>query len=138
MPLLPDHWDSPEAANAAMPYRLVTAPARHFLNSSFNQTPTSLRREKHPCAMLHPGDAAALDVRDGDWITFGNDRGELQIQVAIAEGQQPGVVIVETLWANRHFKGGLGVNVLTSAEPAGPIGGAAFHDTRVWIRPARA
>ncbi len=133
MPLLPDHWGSVEDANQEMPFRLVTAPARHFLNSSFNQTPTSLRREKRPSIMVHPGDAAALNVREGELVTIGNKRGQLQIQVTITDGHQQGVVIVETLWANRFFEGGLGINVLTGSDPAGPIGGAAFHDTRVWI-----
>jgi anaerobic selenocysteine-containing dehydrogenase len=135
MPLLPDYWESAEAATPEMPFRLVTAPARHFLNTSFNQTPTSVRREKRPTAMLHPADAAALGVQDGDRVVLGNDRGELEIHVAVTEGHQPGVIIVETLWANRHFKGGRGVNVLTSAAPGGPIGGGAFHDTRVWVKP---
>jgi anaerobic selenocysteine-containing dehydrogenase len=134
MPALPDHWGAIEEATAAMPYRLVTAPARHFLNSSFNETVTSLRREQHPTVMLHPDDAEQLGVADGDRVSIGNDRGELEIEVAITSGQCRGVVIVESLWPNHAFKGGKGINVLTGADPAGPIGGAAFHDTRVWIK----
>jgi hypothetical protein len=49
-------------------------------------------------------------------------------------GQQRGVVIIEGLWPNRAFDDGLGINVLTSAEPGWPNGGAVFHDTAVWIR----
>jgi hypothetical protein len=30
----------------------------------------------------------------------------------------------------------MGVNLLTSAEPGYPNGGAAFHDTAVWLRKA--
>ena len=62
MPPLPDHWESIEEATAAMPYRLVTAPARHFLNSSFTETPTSRRREGRPTVMMHPDDMGELDV----------------------------------------------------------------------------
>src|SRR3546814_8435683 len=32
MPALPDHWTSIEAASEVLPFRLVTAPARNFLN----------------------------------------------------------------------------------------------------------
>jgi len=135
MPALPDFWPTTEEANDEMPYRLVTAPARHFLNSSFNQSPTSLRREKCPQAMLHPDDAQRLGVKQGDKVLLGNHRGQVEIEVSITDGHQRGVVIVETLWANRHFKGGLGINVLTGADPGGPIGGAAFHDNRIWMRP---
>jgi len=49
-------------------------------------------------------------------------------------GQQQGVVIVESIWPNSSFPAGLGINVLTGSDPAGPEGGAAFHDTRIWIQ----
>ena len=45
LPTLPDHWAANEAADEAHPFKLATSPARNFLNSSFNQTPTSLARE---------------------------------------------------------------------------------------------
>ena len=48
MPRLPDHWEVIEEATEEMPYRLVTAPARHYLNSSFTESPTSIRRERRP------------------------------------------------------------------------------------------
>jgi hypothetical protein len=48
MPALPDHFDVIDRATAAKPYRLVAAPARTFLNSTFTETPGSLRRECGP------------------------------------------------------------------------------------------
>lgn len=135
-PPLPDHWEVIEAANEAMPFRLVTAPARHYLNSTFNETPTSARREHRPSVMLHPEDAAALCLRDGDSALLGNDRGELELAVECFDGLQRGVVIVESIWPNAAFSGGQGINVLTGADPVSPTGGAAFHDNRIWIRPA--
>ena len=135
MPSLPDHWDVIEEANSEMPYRLVTAPARHYLNSTFTETPTSSRRQKRPSAMLHPDDARNLKVGDGDTIRLGNLRGEIPIAAEVVETAQRGVVIVESIWPNRAFVGGKGINVLTGADPVAPVGGAAFHDTRIWIRP---
>jgi hypothetical protein len=41
---------------------------------------------------------------------------------------------VESIWPNRAFAGGKGINVLTGADPVAPVGGAAFHDTRIWIQ----
>jgi len=133
-PDFPDHWNVIEEATDDMPYRLVTAPARHYLNSSFTETPTSIRREKRPSAMIHPDDARTLGVADGDRVRMGNGRGDLVIHVELFEGLQPGVVIVESVWPNHAFEEGIGINVLTSAECVGPAGGAAFHDNRVWIR----
>jgi hypothetical protein len=46
------------------------------------------------------------------------------------------VVIVEGLWPNDAFEEGIGINLLTSADPGLPRGGAVFHDTSVWLSPA--
>ena len=134
MPDLPDHWDVIENANKEMPYRLVTAPARHYLNSTFTESPTSKRRHKYPSAMIHPVDAGNLGIKDGESVQLGNHRGEITIAAEIIDTAQQGVVIVESIWPNGAFVGGKGINVLTGADPAAPVGGAAFHDSRIWIR----
>jgi anaerobic selenocysteine-containing dehydrogenase len=134
MPDLPDHWNVIENANKEMPYRLVTAPARHYLNSTFTESPTSKRRHKYPSAMIHPDDAVNLGIKDGESVQLGNHRGEITIAAEIVDTAQQGVVIVESIWPNGAFVGGKGINVLTGADPAAPVGGAAFHDTRIWIR----
>jgi anaerobic selenocysteine-containing dehydrogenase len=134
MPALPDHWDVIESATDEMPFRLVTAPARHYLNSTFTETPTSSRRHVKPTVMICPDDAKQLKVDDGDPVRLGNGRGELTITTEVTDATQPGVVIVESIWPNDAFTGGKGINVLTGADPGAPVGGAAFHDNRIWIR----
>ena len=134
MPALPDHLDVIDNATADKPFRLVAAPARTFLNSTFTETPSSVKRERRPTALMHPEDCAALAVGEGDRVRLGNARGEVIVHVKPQEGQQRGVVVVEGIWPNRHFENGLGINALTSAEPGWPHGGAVFHDTAVWIR----
>ncbi len=135
-PALPDHWTSIEEATIDMPFRLVTAPARHYLNSSFNETATSARRERRPSVMLHPDDASELGLAPGQMARLGNARGELSIEVELFDGLHRGVVIVESIWPNDSFPGGQGINVLTGADPVSPTGGAAFHDNRIWIKAA--
>ena len=134
MPTLPDHLDVIDNATPEKPFRLVAAPARTFLNSTFTETPSSLKREKRPTALIHPEDCAALGVVEGDRVQLGNERGEIIVHVMPQDGQQRGVVVVEGIWPNRNFENGIGVNALTSAEPGWPNGGAVFHDTAVWIR----
>jgi anaerobic selenocysteine-containing dehydrogenase len=136
MPEFPDHWNVIEEATESMPFRLVTAPARHYLNSTFTEAPTSVRRQGRPQVMLHPADAEQVGVVDGARVRIGNDRGNLVIHVECFDGLQRGVVIVESIWPNDAFEEGIGINLLTSADAAAPVGGAAFHDNRVWIRPA--
>jgi anaerobic selenocysteine-containing dehydrogenase len=134
MPALPDHFDVIDNPTPDRPFRLVAAPARTFLNSTFTETPGSLEREKRPTALLHPDDCAALGVAEGDRVTLGNARGQVIVHAAARGGQQRGVVIVEGIWPGKHFAGGIGINALTSSEPGFPRGGAVFHDTAVWIR----
>jgi len=134
MPPLPDHFDVIDNATSHKPYRLVAAPARTFLNSTFTETPGSLKRERRPTALLHPRDCTALGVSEDDLVELGNERGEVVVHVKPRDGHQRGVVVVEGLWTNRYFENGLGINVLTGADPGWPNGGAAFHDTAVWIR----
>ncbi len=136
MPALPDHFAVTDEATAEKPFRLVAAPARTFLNSTFTETPSSLAREKRPTALLHPDDCAALGAVAGTALQLGNERGEVIAHAEPREGQPRGVVIVEGVWPNKHFVNRLGINALTSAEPGYPNGGAVFHDTAVWIRKA--
>jgi len=136
MPRLPDHWDVIENATGELPFRLVTAPARNFLNSTFTETPTSQRREQRPTLLMHPDDAARLTIGDGDLVAVGNGRGSLTLHAEHFDGVQRGVVVAESIWPNAAYAGGAGINVLTGADPAAPVGGAAFHDNRVRIAPA--
>jgi anaerobic selenocysteine-containing dehydrogenase len=135
MPVLPDHFDVIDNATADRPFRLVAAPARTFLNSTFTETRSSQERERRPTALLHPDDCAALGVAAGTPVRLGNERGETIAHAEPRPGQQRGVVVVEGIWPNARFAGGIGINALTSAEPGYPNGGAVFHDTAVWIRP---
>jgi anaerobic selenocysteine-containing dehydrogenase len=134
MPALPDHFPVIDEATPEKPFRLVAPPARTFLNSTFTETPSSRARERRPTALIHPDDCAALEVAEGDRVRLGNERGAVIVHARPRAGQQRGIVIVEGIWPNRDFEGGLGINALTSAEPGYPNGGAVFHDTAVWIR----
>jgi len=134
MPDLPDHLDVIDNATTEKPFRLIAAPARTFLNSTFTETPSSVKREQRPTALIHPEDCTALGVAEGERVELGNERGSVIVHVKAQDGQQRGVVVVEGIWPNRYFQNGIGINSLTSADPGWPNGGAVFHDTAVWIR----
>jgi anaerobic selenocysteine-containing dehydrogenase len=136
MPSLPDHWAVIEETDDAHPFRLATSPSRSFLNTSFNETPSSQAREGKPSVMIHPRDAAALGISDGDAVTLGNVRGETTLIARLFDGMQRGVLIAESIHPNKDHIGGRGINVLTGADTIAPIGGAAFHDNKVWVKKA--
>jgi anaerobic selenocysteine-containing dehydrogenase len=134
MPSLPDHWTIIEEADEAHPFRLATSPSRSFLNTSFNETPSSIAREGKPSVMMHPEDAAALGVVDGEIVTLGNVRGETNLTVKVFDGLRRGVLVAESIQPNKAHIGGRGINTLTGAAAVAPVGGAAFHDNKVWVK----
>lgn len=136
LPLFPDHVDLIEVADAEHPFRLATSPARNFLNSSFTETPVSRSKEGRPQLLIHPEDAAALGLGDGDRVEVGNVRGEVVLNATLFAGVRRGVVIAEGVWPNGAHERGEGINVLTGSDAPAPYGGAAVHDSKVWVRAA--
>ena len=134
MSALPDHTLTCDAATAERPFRMVAAPARSFLNTTFTENPTGRKREGRPTVLLHPMDAARLGVGEGDMVRLGNALGEVVLHARLFDGLQPGVLVVESIWTPGYFQGGIGINALVSDTPAQPAGGAVFHDTAVWAR----
>lgn len=136
IPSLPDHWPVIEAASEAYPFRLVTAPARSFLNSTFNETPGSRAKEQRPTVLVHPEDAGPLGITDGMRVRLASRQGAVVVEASLFAGLKRGVLVSEGLWPNDAFEEGRGINTLTSADSIAPYGGVAFHDTRVALAPA--
>ena len=136
MPALPDYMPVSNNADAQHPFRLVAAPARQFLNTSFTETKTSQRAENRPTLLLRADDAAGLGIANGSLVRVGNQLADILLHARIFDGMQPGVVVIESIWPNHAFVEGLGVNALVSAEPGLPDGGAIYHDTAVWLKAA--
>ena len=136
MPEWPDYWEAIEVTSDEHPFRLATSPARAFLNSSFSETPGSQKRAGAPSLLIHPDDAAALGVGEGDMLRVGNRRGEVVLTTTPFDGIRTGVVIAEGIHPNSAHKGGRGINTLIGSDPVKPFGGVGFHDAAVWVRRA--
>ena len=136
LPALPDHVPIIDAADAEHPFRLVAAPARQFLNSTFTETPGSKAREGRPMVMVHPADCGRAGIVEGDRVRVGNRQGSIVVHARPFDGLQPGVIVIESIWPNSAFEEGIGVNTLISADAGRPNSGAVFHDTAVWLRRA--
>jgi anaerobic selenocysteine-containing dehydrogenase len=134
MPGLPDHYDVIDHTSPEHPYRLVTAPARNYLNTSFAETKTSIAKEGRPEAQIHPDVCAELGLTAGGLVRLGNRQASVVVHVRPFDGVQPHTVIVEGIWPNKAFAEGIGMNALVSADRGQPNGGAVFHDTAVWMR----
>ena len=56
-------------------------------------------------ALISASDAAARNLRDGDFVELCNDVGTFRIQAAVSPGVRPGQVIIYHAWENYQFDG---------------------------------
>lgn len=136
MPRMADHQAVIDEVGPEHPFRLVAAPSRQFLNSSFTEMPTGRAREVRPTALIHPDTLLDLNLADGDPVRVGNRRGSVVVHAKAKPGQHRQTVVIEGIWPTDGFKEHRPVNTLISAEPGFPNGGGVFHDTAVWVRAA--
>lgn len=134
LPRFPDQLAVIDRTCEEKPFRLVAAPARHFLNSTFTDTETSRRLQSRPTILVHEKACERLGLAEGALVQIGNERGRVFLHVRPVRGMDEQTLVVESIWPASAFVGGSGINTLVSPEPALPAGGAAFHDTAVWLR----
>ncbi|MGW5109082.1 molybdopterin-containing oxidoreductase family protein [Nocardia sp. NPDC004123] len=115
---------------------LISAASHYFLNTSFGIDPELRRRAGEPTVTLHPGDAAARGIADGDPVTVRNDRGSFEAVAEVSDRVRPGVAATtKGRWAKHS--GGATVNATVAERDSDFGGGAVFHDNRVSITPRR-
>ncbi|MFC9975418.1 molybdopterin-dependent oxidoreductase [Spirillospora sp. NPDC127200] len=124
----------PERA-ARYPLALVSAASHHFLNTVFGSNPELRRRSGGLVLRLHPDDAAARGLADGQRVRVHNDRGAFEGVLEISDVVRPGVAATtKGHWAK--FSGGANANAVVDERDTDLGGGPVFHDTRVEVTAA--
>src|SRR5580658_5979007 len=123
---------------AGFPLELLARKPDNHLNSSFANLPSVRAMERWIGDLeMHPADAKARDVRDGDRIRAFNARGEIVLQARVDGSVPPGVVAARLDWA-RFSPGGGNINVLTSEKLADMGNAATFYSVCVEVELFRA
>jgi anaerobic selenocysteine-containing dehydrogenase len=122
-----------EALARRYPLAFLSPPARNFLNSSFANIARFREFEREPHLDLHPEDAAARGIREGDTVRIFNDRGSYTLRARINGKPRPGVVVAPSVWWKKYSPDGRNANNLTSQRVADLGGGATFYDCRVQV-----
>ena len=105
-----------------------------FLNANYGGFPSHYPGAGGPTLQIHPHDANARGIADGDLIRVWNDRGALTLPAQLTDDLQPGLVAMPFGWWNRSSPEGRAVNALTnSTVSASGFGSAYFHDTLVEV-----
>jgi len=115
------------------PLAFISPPCRNFLNSSFANLPFALASEKEPRLHVHPQDAGARGIADGDRVRVFNDRGWFALRASVSERTRTGVVVAPSVWWKKLSPGGGNANNVTSQALADMGGGATYYDCLVEI-----
>jgi anaerobic selenocysteine-containing dehydrogenase len=132
---LPDHVPNHEAAHSssAYPLAMISPPARNFLNSSFVNVTSLQASEGEPLLEIHPTDAAARGIADGDTVRVFNDRGSYHCRARISDRARAGVVNGLGVWWRKLGLKGTNVNQLTSQHLTDLGRGPTFYDCLVQV-----
>jgi anaerobic selenocysteine-containing dehydrogenase len=122
-----------EALAVRYPLAFLSPPARHFLNSSFANVARFREFEREPRLDMHPADATARGIQDGDLVRVFNDRGGYTLKARVNGKPRAGVVVAPSVWWKKYARYGGNANNVTSQRTADLGGGATFYDCRVQV-----
>jgi anaerobic selenocysteine-containing dehydrogenase len=141
------------ARDGRFPLEFLGRKADNYMNSTFANLPGHQKMERAKAGMLemHPADAAARGIGNGDEVEVFNGRGAVRLRAlvdgAVRDGGVPenlvpqGVVAARLGWnwleSGDGAQDGLGnVNALTSERTTDIGGGATFYSVLVEVRKA--
>jgi anaerobic selenocysteine-containing dehydrogenase len=128
---LPAHADGAPAGGASL--RLVTAPALHTLNSTFQERADLRERAGGMQLQLAPAEAERRGLRDGQRVVARNALGEAAFTLRVTDAVPPGVAVAAGVFWLAHVPGARNVNALTSQRLTDDAAGSTFYDNRVEV-----
>jgi anaerobic selenocysteine-containing dehydrogenase len=134
---VPPHEDPqtrPDLA-AKYPLQMVSPPNPAFLNSTFANVPVLRKSAGEPVVEMHPADAAARGIGDGQPVRVFNDRGAFHARAVVGETVKPGVVATFGCYWRKLTADGVNCNVTTGTALTDLGGGATFFDNLVEVEP---
>jgi anaerobic selenocysteine-containing dehydrogenase len=120
------------------PLEFLSRKADNYMNSTFANLDGHRKMEARKSQRLemHPKDAEARGIADGDPVRIWNDRGALILKAMMNSSLPAGVVTGQLDWAKFSGSGG-NVNALTSERLTDIGGGATFYSTLVEVGKSR-
>lgn len=136
---VPDYLSPFESAEAApelaarYPLAMISPPARNFLNSTFVNVDSLRNTEGQPHLDIHPVDADARGIADGDVVRIFNDRGSMQARARITDRARAGLVVGLSIWWKKLSPDGRNANEVTSQALTDLGNSATFYDCLVEV-----
>jgi anaerobic selenocysteine-containing dehydrogenase len=140
--LFPEHLDAqapaglygyqPDPATPEFPLALISPASERTVSSTLGELPRPDVR-----LLMHPEDAGARNLSEGDDVRVFNALGEVRCTVAVGVWIRPGTVsLPKGLW-RRHTANGYTGTALVPDTLTDLGGGACFNDARVQVERAR-
>jgi anaerobic selenocysteine-containing dehydrogenase len=118
----------PDPATEKYPLALISPSTERTINSTLGQLP----RPDVKLAM-HPDDASARGLADGDLVRIFNDLGEVHCELDVEKNMRTGTVsLPKGLW-RRSTRNGVTGTALVPDALTDIAGGACFNDARVQV-----
>jgi anaerobic selenocysteine-containing dehydrogenase len=122
------HGYAPDPATEQHPLALISPAQSRTISSTFGQ----LLHAQVPLE-IHPDDAGARGIADGEMVRVWNDLGEVHCQARWTTAVRPGVVCLpKGLWQH-HTANGATANALVPDSLSDLGGGACYNDARVQV-----
>jgi anaerobic selenocysteine-containing dehydrogenase len=126
--------DSNRALAAKYPLNILTPKNHAFLNSGYANIARQLGNAGEQCVTLHPADARARGIAEGELVEVFNDRGRFQAEAQVSDEVRQGVVVAPLGYWASNSPNGRSANVVNASRYADLGRAPTFSDTLVEVR----
>jgi anaerobic selenocysteine-containing dehydrogenase len=131
--LAPDYEPPAEPGDERFPLALITPKTHLFLNSTFADQRRQHSAQREPFVVIHPDDAAARAIEDGDLVRVHNDRGAFSARARVSDDARAAVLVAPMGWWSRDHVDGVGAQATTSQRLTAAGNAPTFNDNRVEV-----
>ena len=118
----------------ALSARVHLAAVPQLPELELRQPPFALDSEDgEPTLDIHPDDAAARGIANGDRVRVFNDRGAFTLKAAVTTRARRGLVVAPSVWWKKLSPDGRNANDVTSQATADLGGAATYYDCLVEV-----
>lgn len=115
------------------PLAMISPPARNFLNSTFVNVESLRDTEGEPHLDIHPHDAAARRIEDGNQVRIYNERGSFIAKARVTDKARQGLVVGLSIWWKKFAADGKNANEVTSQRLTDMGNAPTFYDVLVQV-----
>jgi anaerobic selenocysteine-containing dehydrogenase len=126
--------DTNPALAAKYPLNILSPKNHAFLNSGYGNIARQLGHAGEQYIVMHPADARARSLAEGERVEVFNDRGGFHAELQVSDEVREGVVVAPLGYWASNSANGRSVNVVNSTRYADMGRAPTFSDTLVEVR----